>query len=225
MRAVCSAAAAVTVFPPALSWAISLPESCLQPFSSIWPQNPHVPPAFVSFPLRWFWTLFVTQLLCLAGSQPCFSFCGAASWLVCVITKECCSQSPPNQVVGSDCHDGSTAPWLNQVFGTWDTCSGVQQLVSTWAVLWQTELSSLLLSETCSDLHATVLAALKSGASKILLPSQYGRQPVPELVFPWCQQTPTALSRTRSGGCAWDQQGLGNWTVVLSFCYAVASRL
>lgn len=39
-----------------------------------------------------------------------------------------------------------TAPWLSQPFGTWDACGGVQQLVSTWAVLWWTELGSLLLS-------------------------------------------------------------------------------
>lgn len=53
-RAVCSVTAAVVDFLPALSWASSLPgvNHIFSHTSSVWPQNPHLPPAFVSFPLR-----------------------------------------------------------------------------------------------------------------------------------------------------------------------------
>lgn len=124
---------------PALSWAS---HNFSHP-SSVWLQNLHFPSAFVSLLLkcfldtscnpaavsRWFISLFLVSWHC-----PLTGLC---------YLREGYSQFPPNQVAGPDCCGGSLLP---ASASTWGACIGVLQLVSTWMILWWTELSSLLLS-------------------------------------------------------------------------------
>lgn len=164
MRAVCSVAAAVADFLPALSWASSLPDvnHIFSHPSSVWPQNPHLPPAFVSFPLRCFLDTICNPAAVSCGIIALFSVCGAASWLVCVITGEWCSQSRPNQVVGPDCRGGSLLAGSASPLG-----HGMPAVeCSNWCPHEQSfsELSSSACHspEICSEVHATVLAAFVS---------------------------------------------------------------
>ena len=133
MRAVCSVAAAVADFLPALSWASSLPDvnHIFSHPSSVWPQNPHLPPAFVSSPLRCFLDTICNPAAVSCGIIALFSvlwsciligLCYHRGILFTVLTKPSGWARLPWWI---------TAPWLSQPFGTWDACSGVQQLVST----------------------------------------------------------------------------------------------
>ena len=141
MRAVWSVFAAVADILPALSWASSPPGP-----SSVWPQNPHRPPAFVSFPLRCF-----LDTICNPAAMSCWI---TALFLVlwsCTLVGLCYHRglvfTVPTKPNGWACLPWwIAAPWLSQLFRTWDACSGVQQLASTWAGLRWTELSSLSLS-------------------------------------------------------------------------------
>lgn len=132
-RAACSAAAAVADFLPAPSWASS-PHSVNHVFchpSSVLPQNPHFSPPSVSFPLRCF-----LDTICDPVAMSCWII---ALFLVswgCILIGSCYHRgmmfTVPTKPRGwARLLWWITAPWLSQPSGTWDACSGVQQLVST----------------------------------------------------------------------------------------------
>lgn len=130
--------------------------------SSIWPQNPHLPPAFVSFPLRcfldticnpaavscWIISLFLVLWSCIQ-----IGLCYRRGMLFTVPTKPSGWARLPWWI---------TAPWLSQPFETWDACSGVQQLVSTWRSFGELSSAACRSPEICSEVHATVLAVFVS---------------------------------------------------------------